>query len=325
MKTSKMAEQLHLEGLISDESSGLRLDQALAQLFSDYSRGQITKWIKAGYVQVNDKVLRPRDSVMGGERVVIDAEIEIVDDTWVAEAINLDIIHEDDDVIILNKSAGMVVHPGAGNHDGTLVNALLHHAPQLEGIPRAGIVHRIDKGTTGLLMIAKTLQAHNSLVNQLQERTVLREYQAISMGVMTAGGTIDEPVGRHPVDRKRQAVIGSGKHAVTHYRVEHRYRAHTHIRCKLETGRTHQIRVHMAHIRYPLLGDPVYGGRIRLPKGASETTIETLQSFRRQALHAGSLGFIHPASEQEVLWKVEMPEDMLNVLAVLAKDQKQNS
>ncbi|PHS32165.1 MAG: 23S rRNA pseudouridine(1911/1915/1917) synthase RluD [Methylophaga sp.] len=320
-----MAEQLHLEGLISDESSGLRLDQALAQLFSDYSRGQITKWIKAGYVQVNDKVLRPRDSVMGGERVVIDAEIEIVDDTWVAEAINLDIIHEDDDVIILNKSAGMVVHPGAGNHDGTLVNALLHHAPQLEGIPRAGIVHRIDKGTTGLLMIAKTLQAHNSLVNQLQERTVLREYQAISMGVMTAGGTIDEPVGRHPVDRKRQAVIGSGKHAVTHYRVEHRYRAHTHIRCKLETGRTHQIRVHMAHIRYPLLGDPVYGGRIRLPKGASETTIETLQSFRRQALHAGSLGFIHPASEQEVLWKVEMPEDMLNVLAVLAKDQKQNS
>lgn len=325
MKTFKMAEQLHLEGLISDESSGLRLDQALAQLFSDYSRGQITKWIKAGYVQVNDKVLRPRDSVMGGERVVIDAEIEIVDDTWIAEAINLDIIHEDDDVIILNKSAGMVVHPGAGNHDGTLVNALLHHAPQLEGIPRAGIVHRIDKGTTGLLMIAKTLQAHNSLVNQLQERTVLREYQAISMGVMTAGGTIDEPVGRHPVDRKRQAVIGSGKHAVTHYRVEHRYRAHTHIRCKLETGRTHQIRVHMAHARYPLLGDPVYGGRIRLPKGASETTIETLQGFRRQALHAGSLGFIHPATEQEVSWQVEMPEDMLNILAVLAKDQKQNS
>jgi len=319
-----MAEQLHLEGIISDESGGLRLDQALAQLFSDYSRGQITKWIKAGYVQVNDKILRPRDSVMGGERVVIDAEIEVVDDTWIAEAISLDIVHEDDDVIILNKSAGMVVHPGAGNHDGTLVNALLHHAPQLEGIPRAGIVHRIDKGTTGLLMIAKTLQAHNSLVNQLQERTVLREYQAISMGVMTAGGTIDEPIGRHPVDRKRQAVIGSGKHAVTHYRVVQRYRAHTHVRCKLETGRTHQIRVHMAHARYPLLGDPVYGGRIRLPKGASEATQTALQGFRRQALHAGSLGFIHPASEQEVSWQVEMPEDMLDMLAVLAKDQKEN-
>jgi 23S rRNA pseudouridine1911/1915/1917 synthase len=319
-----MAEQLHLEGIISDESGGLRLDQALAQLFSDYSRGQITKWIKAGYVQVNDKVLRPRDSVMGGERVVIDAEIEVVDDTWIAEAINLDIIYEDDDVIILNKSAGMVVHPGAGNHDGTLVNALLHHAPQLEGVPRAGIVHRIDKGTTGLLMIAKNLQAHNSLVNQLQERTVLREYQAISMGVMTAGGTIDEPIGRHPVDRKRQAVTGSGKHAVTHYRVVQRYRAHTHVRCKLETGRTHQIRVHMAHARYPLLGDPVYGGRIRLPKGASEATKAALQGFRRQALHAGSLGFIHPGSEQEVSWQVDMPEDMLDMLAVLAKDRKEN-
>ena len=320
-----MAEQLHLEGIISDESGGLRLDQALAQLFSDYSRGQITKWIKAGYVQVNDKVLRPRDSVMGGERVVIDAEIEVVDDTWIAEAINLDIIHEDDDIIILNKSAGMVVHPGAGNHDGTLVNALLHHAPQLEGVPRAGIVHRIDKGTTGLLMIAKNLQAHNSLVNQLQERTVLREYQAISMGVMTAGGTIDEPIGRHPVDRKRQAVTGSGKHAVTHYRVVQRYRAHTHVRCKLETGRTHQIRVHMAHARYPLLGDPVYGGRIRLPKGATEATQAALQGFRRQALHAGSLGFIHPGTEQEVAWQVDMPEDMLDILAVLAKDQKENS
>lgn len=319
-----MAGQLHLEGIISNESGGFRLDQALAQLFSDYSRGQITKWINADYVQVNGKVLRPRDSVMGGERVVINAEIEIVDDTWLAEAITLDIIHEDCDLIILNKSADMVVHPGAGNHDGTLVNALLHHAPQLEGVPRAGIVHRIDKGTTGLLMIAKNLQAHNSLVNQLQKRSVLREYQAISMGIMTAGGTIDEPIGRHPVNRKRQAVIASGKHAVTHYRVAHRYRAHTHINCKLETGRTHQIRVHMAHARYPLLGDPVYGGRIRLPKGATETTKTALQGFKRQALHAGSLGFVHPATQQAVLWQVDMPEDMLAMLAVLAKDQKEN-
>jgi 23S rRNA pseudouridine1911/1915/1917 synthase len=320
-----MSALLQLEGIIPDESAGLRLDQALAQLFPDYSRGQLTKWIKSGDVSVDTNQLRPRDSVSGGETIIITAQIEVVDDTWIAEAIQLDIIHEDDEVIILNKPAGMVVHPGAGNHDGTLVNALLHHCPQLEAIPRAGIVHRIDKGTTGLLMIAKTLRAHNSLVSQLQEHTVLRRYQAIVMGTMTAGGTVDEPIGRHPVDRKRQAVIGSGKYAITHYRVEHRYRAHTHIRCQLETGRTHQIRVHMSHIRYPLVGDPVYGGRIRLPKGASEQTIEALQGFRRQALHAGLLGFIHPATEQEVSWTIDMPEDMQKILAVLAKDQKDNS
>ncbi|MDH5357626.1 MAG: 23S rRNA pseudouridine(1911/1915/1917) synthase RluD [Gammaproteobacteria bacterium] len=317
-----MSELLQLEGIIPDEYAGLRLDQALAQVFPDYSRGQITKWIKAGHVLIDQQSLRPRDSVSGGEHIIISAQIEIVDDTWTAEAIQLDIIHEDDDLLIINKPAGMVVHPGAGNQQGTLVNALLHHAPQLETIPRAGIVHRIDKGTTGLLMIAKTLQAHNSLVSQLQARTVQREYQAIAMGVMTAGGTVDEPVGRHPVDRKRMAVTGAGKPAITHYRVEHRYRAHTHIRCKLETGRTHQIRVHMAHIRYPLLGDPVYGGRLRLPKGASESCLEALQNFRRQALHAGLLGFIHPRSEQEVSWQVDMPEDMLHILAVLAEDQK---
>ena len=320
-----MAEQLHLEDIIPDELAGMRLDQALAQIFPDYSRGRLTKWIKAGQVHIDGKQLRPRDAVSGGENVVIAAEVEVVDDTWSAEAIELDIVHEDDSVIILNKPAGMVVHPGAGNHDGTLVNALLHHSPQLEQIPRAGIVHRIDKGTTGLLMIAKTLQAHNSLVTQLQEHTVLREYQAIAMGVMTAGGTVDEPIGRHPVDRKRQAVTGSGKHSVTHYRVQQRYRAHTHIRCQLETGRTHQIRVHMAHIRYPLLGDPVYGGRIRLPKGANEATQLALQSFKRQALHAGLLGFIHPETGEEVSWQVDLPEDMQNILTILDKDLKLNS
>jgi 23S rRNA pseudouridine1911/1915/1917 synthase len=319
-----MLEQLELEDYIPDECGGMRLDQALAQLFPDYSRGQLTKWIKAGGVKVDNNILRPRDAVLGGEHIVISASIEAVDDRWTAESIKLDIIHEDDSVIILNKPAGMVVHPGAGNHDGTLVNALLHHSPQLEGVPRAGIVHRIDKSTTGLLMIAKTLPAHNSLVAQLQEHTVLREYQAIAMGVMTAGGTVDEPIGRHPVDRKRQAVSGAGKHAITHYRVQHRYRAHTHIRCKLETGRTHQIRVHMAHIRHPLLGDPVYGGRIRLPKGSSTATQDALQAFRRQALHAGLLGFIHPETGEEVSWRVDMPEDMLNILSVLEQDQKEN-
>jgi 23S rRNA pseudouridine1911/1915/1917 synthase len=320
-----MLEQLQLEDYIPDEYAGMRLDQAMAQLFPDYSRGRLSKWIKAGDVTVDGIILRPRDNVMGGEHIVISASIETVDERWTAEAINLEIIHEDDSVIIINKPAGMVVHPGAGNHEGTLVNALLHHSPQLEGIPRAGIVHRIDKGTTGLLMIAKTLPAHNSLVMQLQEHTVLREYQAIAMGVMTAGGTVDEPIGRHPVDRKRQAVIGSGKHAITHYRVQHRYRHHTHIRCKLETGRTHQIRVHMAHIRYPLLGDPVYGGRVRLPKGADLQTQDSLKGFRRQALHAGLLGFIHPETEEEVSWSVDMPEDMKNVLEILTHDQKLNT
>lgn len=320
-----MTKKLELQGIIPDECAGFRLDQALAQLFSDYSRGQLTKWIKAGDVKVNNKILRPKDSVIGGENVEINAEMEVVNDSWIAEAIQLDIVHEDQDLLIINKPAGMVVHPGAGNHEGTLVNALLHHSPELEAIPRAGIVHRIDKGTTGLLMIAKTLQAHNSLVSQLQERTVLREYQAIAMGVMTAGGTVDEPVGRHPVERKRMAVTGNGKPAVTHYRVEQRFRAHTHIRCKLETGRTHQIRVHMAHIRYPLLGDPAYGGRLRLPKGASEGFQQALQSFKRQALHAGLLGFVHPRTEQDVSWQIDMPEDMQTILTSLNRDQLQNS
>ena len=320
-----MSDILELNGTIPDDCAGFRLDQALAQLFSDYSRGQITKWIKAGYVLIDEEIHRPRDTVMGGEKVSILAKIEAVDDSWIAQAIELNIIYEDNDILIINKPAGMVVHPGAGNHQGTLVNALLHHVPSLEGIPRAGIVHRIDKGTTGLLMIAKTLQAHNNLVTQLQKRSVLREYQAIAMGVMTAGGTVEEPIGRHHIERKRMAVTASGKPAITHYRVEQRFRAHTHIRCKLETGRTHQIRVHMAHIRYPLLGDPAYGGRLRLPKGASEQCQETLKGFRRQALHAGSLGFIHPKTQKEVSWSVDMPKDMQQILAILMHDQQQNS
>jgi len=316
-----MPETLQLDGLIPDESIGLRLDQALAQLFPDYSRGQLTKWIKAGFVSVNQQqVIRPRDAVTGGEQIIINATIEVIDNTWTAEEISLNIIHEDDDVIIINKPAGMVVHPGAGNHDGTLVNALLNHAPQLETVPRAGIVHRIDKGTTGLLMIAKTLQAHNSLVTQLQEHTVLREYQAIAVGVLTAGGTVDEPIGRHHIDRKRMAVTNSGKPSITHFRVEQRFQAHTHIRCNLETGRTHQIRVHMAHIRHPLLGDSVYGGRFKFPKGVSEQCRDAIKDFNRQALHAGLLGFVHPRTGEEVSWRVDMPDDMQDMLAILAKN-----
>jgi 23S rRNA pseudouridine1911/1915/1917 synthase len=316
-----MSKRLQLTGSIPDELAGLRLDQALAQLFSDYSRGQLTKWIKAGHVLIDQQPRRPRDTVLGGEDVTIQTEIEQHDSNWLAEEIHLDIIHEDEHVLIINKPAGMVVHPGAGNQQGTLVNALLHHAPELETIPRAGIVHRIDKGTTGLLMIAKTLTAHNSLITQLQARTVQREYQAVVVGVMTAGGTVDEAIGRHHIDRKRMAITHTGKPAITHYRVEQRFAAHTQIRCKLETGRTHQIRVHMAHIRYPLVGDPVYGGRVRLPKGASPACQQVLQNFRRQALHAGVLGFEHPETGEHVSWQVDMPEDMQNLISVLANEE----
>jgi len=318
-----MSEKIHLDDLIPEEFSGMRLDQALAKLFPEFSRGQLTKWIKAGDVSVDNKQLRPKDSVNGGEQIVIQTELASQDDSWTAETISLDIVYEDDDVIILNKPAGMVVHPGAGNQQGTLVNALLAHAPQLSSIPRAGIVHRIDKSTTGLLMVAKTLQAHNSLVSQLQARTVVREYQAIAVGVMTAGGTVDEPIGRHHLDRKRMAVSHTGKPAVTHYRVEQRFRAHTHIRCKLETGRTHQIRVHMAHIRHPLIGDPVYGGRFRQAKGMSESCREALQGFRRQALHAGVLGFKHPTTGEDVRWEAELPEDMQHILTILTEDARE--
>lgn len=321
----KMSDKIELEEFIPDEMRGLRLDQALAQLFPDYSRGQLSKWIKAGDVLVDDAQRKPRDAVHGGEQVIIRTTLVAQDESWTAEAIELDIVYEDDDVIIINKPAGMVVHPGAGNHQGTLVNALLAHAPQLVNIPRAGIVHRIDKGTTGLLMIAKTLIAHNSLIAQLQARTVKREYQAVVTGVLTAGGTVDEPIGRHHIDRKRMAISQSGKPSVTHYRVVKRFRAHTHITCKLETGRTHQIRVHMAHIRHPLIGDPVYGGRFKQAKGISDALREAIKSFQRQALHAGVLGFIHPATGEEVCWQVEMPQDMQHLLQTLAADAEQTA
>ncbi|WP_417511639.1 23S rRNA pseudouridine(1911/1915/1917) synthase RluD [Methylophaga sp.] len=315
-----MSEKIQLEDIIPENLMGMRIDQALAKMFPEYSRGQLTKWLKAGDVLVNGQLLKPKESIQGGEKVTIGTELQVQDESWQPETIALDIIYEDDDVIIINKPAGMVVHPGAGNHQGTLVNALLAHAPQLANIPRAGIVHRIDKATTGLLMIAKTLTAHNSLVSQLQARTVKREYLAVACGVFTAGGTVDEAIGRHNVDRKRMAVSATGKPSVTHYRVEQRYRAHTLIKCKLETGRTHQIRVHMAHIRHPLLGDPVYGGRLKQAKGMTETCREVIHNFRRQALHAGLLGFVHPTTGEEVSWQIDLPEDMQQLVDALAAD-----
>ncbi|MGZ5049475.1 MAG: 23S rRNA pseudouridine(1911/1915/1917) synthase RluD [Methylobacter sp.] len=301
--------------------AGMRLDQVLAEVFSDYSRSKLQTWVKAGRVQVNGQILKAKDKLEGGETITLDAEAEVVV-TSEAEEIPLDIIYEDDSILIVNKPAGLVVHPAAGNWSGTLLNALLNHDSNLETLPRAGIVHRIDKETSGLLMIAKTLQAHNSLTEQLQEREINREYLAITKGRMTAGGTVDEPIGRHPTDRKRYVVRQSGKFAVTHYRVVQRFARHTLIRVKLETGRTHQIRVHMAHIRFPLLGDQVYGGRFQMPPDCGERLEKELRNFKRQALHAAKLGLVHPVTDEYMEWEQPLPEDMTQLLEALAENER---
>ncbi|MFM8333424.1 MAG: 23S rRNA pseudouridine(1911/1915/1917) synthase RluD [Candidatus Methylumidiphilus sp.] len=301
---------------IPPDLAGLRLDQAMAELFPEFSRSKLQSWIKEGHAKLNGKPQIPRHKVLGGEQVELRVEIEAQTDA-LPENIPLDILHEDEALLIVNKPAGLVVHPAAGHRDGTLQNALLHHAPQVAGIPRSGIVHRIDKDTSGLLMVAKTLQAHKALVDQLQERSIDREYLALAQGYLTAGGTVDEPIGRHPTDRKRYAVREDGKPSVTHYRIAERLPGHTLLRVKLETGRTHQIRVHMAHLRHPLIGDPVYGGRLRLLPGGGEALAETLRGFRRQALHAEKLGLEHPTTGEWCEWRVDMPEDMALLLEAL--------
>jgi 23S rRNA pseudouridine1911/1915/1917 synthase len=302
--------------LIPETCAGLRLDQALAELFPDYSRSRLQNWIKTGEVTLDGRAPRAKEKVAGGETVTLITRFEeVIDDA--PQAIPLEIIHEDEDLLIVNKPAGLVVHPAAGHRDGTLVNALLHHAPELARLPRSGIVHRIDKDTSGLLMVARSVPAHKILVERLQAREIEREYLAVAHGRMTAGGTVDAALGRHPTDRKRFAVREGGRDAVTHYRVVERFALHTLLRLKLETGRTHQIRVHLAHIRHPLVGDPVYGGRPRLPAGASAELIEALRGFRRQALHAARLGLAHPATGEFMAWEAPVPEDMLNLLAAL--------
>jgi len=299
--------------------AGQRLDQVLANLLSDYSRTRIKDWIDAGHVRVDGAQVRPKDKVLGGERVEIEAELP-VEDRVEAQAIDLDVVHEDEHVLVINKPPGLVVHPGAGNAAGTLQNALLYFDPSLAQVPRAGIVHRLDKDTSGLMVVARTVDAHTALVRAIEAREVGREYEAVCVGVMTGGGTVDAPIGRHPVDRVRMTIREDGREAVTHYRVVHRFRGHTHVRLKLETGRTHQIRVHMAHINYPLVGDRVYGGRLSLPKGASQELIETLRGFKRQALHAARLAFEHPRTGKPVECTASVPGDMQRLLDVLAKD-----
>lgn len=304
--------------------TGLRLDQAAAELFADFSRERLKAWIREGALTLNGQAARPRAPVMAGATLALWAVLE-ESRAWQAEAIPLAIVHEDEALLVIDKQAGLVVHPAAGNETGTLLNALLHHAPGLAALPRAGIVHRLDKDTSGLMVVAKTLEAQTALVEQLQARTVKREYDAVVGGAMIAGGRVDAPIGRHPVDRKRQAVVASGgKPAVTHYRVVERFRGHTHVRCRLETGRTHQIRVHLAHLRFPLVGDQLYGGRLKLPAGASDELKRALRGFSRQALHARRLAFVHPENGQTARFASELPEDLSLLLDRLRDDRERS-
>ncbi len=307
---------------IPEELGGLRLDQAIAQLLPNYSRTQIQEWIKSAALTLDGSTAKARVTVIGGEKIEINAQTK-QQPAWKAQNIALNIIHEDSALLIINKPAGMVVHPAAGNPDQTLLNAILHHCPELGELPRAGIIHRLDKDTSGLLVIAKNPIALNHLSAQLKERSITRIYQAVVMGILISGGTVDQPIGRHPIHRKRMAIMDNGKPAVTHYRIVERYRAHTRVKVQLETGRTHQIRVHMAHIHHGLLGDQVYSGRLQLPKGATPELVAMLRKFKRQALHASELGLIHPETNQPISWQAPIPDDMQELIQILKSDTEE--
>lgn len=304
---------------IDPSLAGQRLDRALVEVFPEYSRSRLQRWLGEGRITVNGQVPARRSPVAGGEAVALELE-SASDDTPAAEAMALAIVHEDEDIIVLNKPADCVVHPAAGNPDGTLLNGLLHHAPELDALPRGGIVHRLDKDTTGVMVVARSERAHKSLTEQLQQRSMSREYDAIIQGLPISGGRIEGDISRHPRDRKRMTVLDGGKPAVTHYRILAHYRDHSRVRVKLETGRTHQIRVHMSHIGYPLLGDPVYGGRLRIPPHCGDALRDALRGFRRQALHAQRLVLTHPADGQTREYQAPLPDDYRQMLVVLEED-----
>ncbi len=302
-------------------SAGRRLDAVVAELFPQYSRSRLAEWIKSGQLLVDGAAARPRDPVRGGESVRLLAVLQpqLRD---VAEDIPLRVLHEDADLLVIDKPAGLVVHPGAGNPGGTLVNALLHYDAALEMLPRAGIVHRLDKDTSGVMVVARSLPAHTRLVAMLAERDVHRQYLAIVTGALVAGGSANAPIDRHPRDRLRMAVREDGRDAITHFRLRERYRMHTALECRLETGRTHQIRVHMQHLRHPIVGDPLYGGPLKLPKGASEELLAALRGFRRQALHAQVLEFAHPLSGETIRCEAPVPDDMQALMHLLREDTR---
>lgn len=309
--------QINLHTHVPAEIAGKRLDQALAALFAEYSRGQLQRWVVGSQVWVNQQlVTEVRHKVREGDLIEVKASLQ-EQTIWEAEAIELPVVAVDEALLVINKPAGLVVHPAAGNYSHTLVNALLHHYPELKDIPRAGLVHRLDKDTTGLLVVARTLAAYHCLVKQLQERRIHREYYCIVRGKVISAATVDAPLGRHPVQRTRRAVIMSGKPAVTHYRVQERFAQHTALQVMLETGRTHQIRVHLAHIGYPILGDPVYGGRKIIPTGVSPALEHALRTWGRQALHAQRLELSHPITGEKMQWTVSIPADLMALLQTL--------
>jgi 23S rRNA pseudouridine1911/1915/1917 synthase len=311
---------VHLQDMIPESLQGMRLDQALASVFPDYSRARIKTWIINQQVQVNGKTLTPTDKVCGGEEIIINATVpEAV--VWSGQDLALDIVYADDDLIVINKPAGLVVHPAAGHQVGTLVNAILHQFPECVHLPRGGIVHRLDKDTSGLMIVARSLPAHTALVKAFAQHDIERKYLAVVKGEMTGGGKVDAPIGRHSGNRLRMAVVDNGKPAVTHYRIKQRLLGHTLITCQLETGRTHQIRVHMAYIGYPLVGDPLYAGRARFPKNLTEEARAYINHFKRQALHSCELALIHPITHEALTFTAPMPEDMQGLVRLLAVKQ----
>jgi len=304
---------------VPDADAGRRFDAVLAGLFPEFSRSRLAEWIKSGDALLDGAQVRPRDPVRGGEEVTLAVVLDTQTEAE-PEDIPLTILHEDADVFVIDKPAGLVVHPGAGNPDGTLVNALLFRDPSLAALPRAGIVHRLDKDTSGVMVVARTLQAHAALVEQLSARAVHRQYLAIVVGALVSGGTAHAAIDRHPRDRLRMTVRDDGRDAVTHYRLRERFRAHTALECRLETGRTHQIRVHMAHLKHPIIGDQLYGGSLKLPKGASDELVAALRAFKRQALHAETLEFMHPVSGEPLRCTAAVPQDMQELMRLLRED-----